>query len=98
MIRDNITKNDILDNIRKYNGLPTSFSGKILKYIIDIIIEGLNRDGKIKISGFGTFKVLKKKERLGRNPRTKIKYVINSRHVVVFSPSKNVKKNINEKK
>ena len=52
MKRENISKNDILRNIKYHQGLPVSYSEKIFDYIFDIIIEGLKRDGKLKISGF----------------------------------------------
>ena len=97
MKRENISKDDILKNIKYHQGLPISFSEKIFNLIFDIIIEGLKKDGKLKISGFGTFKVLNKKSREGRTPKTKIKYQIKSRKVVVFSPSLQVKNRINAK-
>lgn len=95
--RENINKNDILKNIKYHRGLPISFSEKIFDLIFDIIIEGLQKDGKLKIAGFGTFKVLNKNSRIGRNPKTKIKYQIKARKVVVFSPSLQVKKRMNAK-
>ena len=95
MIRNNITKHVILENIKKKNGLPNSYLDKIFDSIFDTIKIGLLRDGKYKISGFGTFKVLLKKKRMGMNPKTKIKYPINQRKVVVFSPSKLIKSKIN---
>ncbi len=97
MKRANISKNDILKNIKYHQGLPVSFSEKIFDLIFDIIIEGLQKDGKLKISGFGTFKVLHKNSRVGRNPKTKIKYPIKARKVVVFSPSLEVKNRMNAK-
>ena len=53
---------------------------------------------KLKIHGFGTFKIIIKKERPGRNPKTKQEYLINARKVITFIPSKEIKKRINEKK
>ncbi len=97
MKRDNINKLNILKNIKFYKGLPTSFSEKVFDYIFDIIIEGLKRDNSLKITGFGTFRVLQKKSRIGRNPKTKATFEINSRKVVVFSPSSQVKKKLNAK-
>ena len=97
MKRVNISKNDILKNIKYHQGLPVSFSEKIFDLIFDIIIEGLQKDGKLKISGFGTFKILHKNSRVGRNPKTKIKYLIKARKAVVFSPSLEVKNRINAK-
>ena len=95
MKRENISKNDILKNIKYHQGLPVSYSEKIFDHIFDIIIEGLKRDGKLKISGFGTFKILNKNLRIGRNPKTKEKATIRSRNVVLFKASKDFKKYIN---
>tara|TARA_B100000945_G_C19942058_1_gene394458 strand:+ start:64 stop:360 length:297 start_codon:yes stop_codon:yes gene_type:complete len=97
MKRDNISKLNILKNIKYHSGLPTSFSEKVFDFIFDIIIDGLKRDNRLKIAGFGTFKVLQKKSRIGRNPKTKATYEIKSRKVVVFSPSSQVKKKLNAK-
>jgi len=66
--------------------------------LLEIIVEGLNRDGKVKLSGFGTFKILNKKSRIGRNPKTKVEYQIKARKVVTFLPSYLTKKEINKKK
>ena len=64
MKRDNLSKNYLLKKINYHFGFPRSFSKKILDYFFEIIIEGLNRDGKVKLAGFGTFKVLNKKKRV----------------------------------
>ncbi len=65
--------------------------------LLEIIVEGLNRDGKVKLSGFGTFKILNKKSRIGRNPKTKIEYQIKARKVVTFLPSYSTKKKLTKK-
>ena len=98
MKRNNITKNNVLNNIKHDLGIPTVFAEKIFENFLDIILEGLNKDGKVKLSNFGTFKVLNKKARPGRNPKTKESYEISSRKVVVFSPSSTIQKKINDKK
>ena len=98
MKRLNITKNDLLREIYINLGTSLSFSEKILDYLLDIIIDGLNHNNKVKISGFGTFKILDKKQRMGRNPKTGVKYLIKSRRVITFYPSLNVKIELNDKK
>ena len=95
-MRNNINKNDILQKIKKINGLPISYLDMVFESIFDVIKKGLIKDGIFKISGFGTFKVLFKNQRVGMNPKTKIKYKISKRKVVIFSPSKIIKKRINE--
>ena len=94
-MRNNINKNDILQKIKKKNGFPINYLDGIFEHIFDIIKNGLIKDGVFKITGFGTFKVLLKKERFGINPKTKVKYPIYERKVVTFSPSKIVKKKLN---
>ena len=98
MKRNNISKNDVLREIYINLGIPITFSQKILDSITEIITQGLNENNKVKISGFGTFKVVKKKSRIGRNPKTKQEHVIKARRVVVFYPSKEIKEKINDKK
>jgi len=55
----------------------------------------LEKFNNIKISSFGTFKVSQKKERIGRNPHTKVEAKITARKVVKFRPSIQITKKIN---
>ena len=98
MKRHNITKKDLKNEIHFNLGIPNSLSEKILNTFFDIIIEGLQRDGEVKITNFGKFKILQKKKRGGRNPKTKEEFDINERKIVTFYPSQSIKKKINEKK
>ena len=97
MSRNNISKNDIVNNIKIRYRLPANFIESIYDKIFLIIKDGLKKDGRFKISKFGTFKVLFKKKRLGLNPKSKVKHSISERNVVVFSPSKIVKNKLNGK-
>ena len=96
-MRINLTKRDIINSIYMQLG----FSKKILDTIVDdilyIIIENLKKNKKVKISNFGTFEIRRKKEREGRNPKTKEKKFISARNVVLFKASKDFKKFINSK-
>ena len=96
MKRSNISKNEILKIIKINLGIPISFSEKILNELLDIIIEGLNTENEVKVNGFGTFKILDKKSRQGRNPKTGKIYEIKARKTVAFYPSKKIKYIINE--
>ena len=64
MKRSNISKNELLKIINSNLGTPLSLSEKIINEIFNIIIEGLNSENFVKISGFGTFKILDKKSRI----------------------------------
>ena len=62
MSRNNISKNDIVHNIKNRYRLPVSYVETIYDNIFLIIKNGLKKDGRFKISKFGTFKVLFKRE------------------------------------
>ena len=62
----------------------------------EAIIAEIIKSKKIKISSFGTFSVLSKKERVGRNPKTKIEAKIFPRKVVKFKPSLLLKTKLNK--
>ena len=96
MKRSNISKDEILKTINNSLGTPLSLSEKILNETLNIIIDGLNSENIVKIKGFGTFKILNKKSRIGRNPKTGKTHLIDARKTVSFYPSKNFKKVINE--
>ena len=98
MKRSNITKDEIQKKINSSLGTPLSLSGKIINEILNIIIDGLNSENIVKIKDFGTFKILNKKSRIGRNPKTGKTHSINARKTVSFYPSKNFKRVINEER
>ncbi len=58
--------------------------------------EVLLNEKKLMIRNFGKFVLHKKKERVGRNPKTKEEYKISKRYAISFYPSKNLKHSINE--
>ena len=74
-----------------------NFSSYIVDDLFEDLIQHLIKFNKIKISSFGTFEVINKKERIGRNPKTKVEAKIKSRKVVKFRPSLIFKKKINKK-
>lgn len=52
--------------------------------------DGIIHDEKLMLSGFGTFQVLSKKERPGRNPKTGEPSTIKARKIVAFKASKGI--------
>ena len=76
-------------------GFSKKISEDLLEDILKIIVENIKKYKKIKISNFGTFSLRLKKSRLGRNPKTKEKKIISERKVILFKPSKEFKKKLN---
>ena len=97
MDNKNFNKKAITNKIYQKLGFSKNYSSKIVDSFFENFVFELIKKEKIKISSFGTFKVLNKKERIGRNPKTKIESKISARRVVSFKPSLELKFKINSK-
>jgi len=75
-------------------GLSKAESYSMTDLIFSEIADSLIRGEEVKISGFGTFKILNKRERMGRNPKTGEPAVISARRTVSFHPSAKLKKKV----
>ena len=97
MVKKNFNRKNLSNKIYQNLGFSKNFSSTIVDNFFEIIAAELIRSNKVKISSFGTFKVMNKKERIGRNPKTKNETIITSRKVVKFKPSFIIKKKLNGK-
>ena len=96
MVNKNFTRKDLSNKIYKNIGFSKNLSLKIIDDFFESIILAIIKSNKVKISSFGTFSILNKKERMGRNPKTGVEAKIFSRKVVRFKPSSSFKKKINQ--
>ena len=96
MLKKNFTRKDLSKKIYKNLGFSKNLSSKIVDDLFEHIILEIIKLNKIKIYSFGTFSILNKKERIGRNPKTKIDAKIFPRKVVKFKPSLHFKEEINK--
>tara|TARA_B100000945_G_C20218740_1_gene519595 strand:+ start:220 stop:519 length:300 start_codon:yes stop_codon:yes gene_type:complete len=94
-MRINLTKRDIINSIYMQIGFSKKISENLLEDIFQIILKNIIIENKVKISRFGTFTLRNKKERIGRNPKTKKKAIISERNVILFKASKELKEFIN---
>ena len=94
-MRVNLTKKDIINSIYMQIGFSKKISENLLEDVFQILLKNIIFEKKVKISKFGTFIIKKKRERLGRNPKTKEVKIISERNVVLFKPSKELKLHIN---
>jgi len=95
MVKKNFTRKDLSYKIYQNLGFSKSYSSTVIDNFFETLIQELLRSNKIKISSFGTFKVINKKKRIGRNPKTKEEAIIVPRKVVKFTPSLLVKQKLN---
>ena len=97
MIMKTVTRIDLANALRNRFGLTNADSYKMIDIIFDEIGQSLVNDETVKISGFGTFKILSKSARLGRNPKTGIPAIISARRVATFRPSAEFRQKVAKK-
>ena len=95
MSNKNISRENIADSIHKEFGFSKKECLDMVNDIVEIIINGLQKQGIVKIHNFGTFKLRKKNSRIGRNPKTKEEVIIQDRYVVSFKASRRILSSLN---
>jgi|TARA_B110000211_G_C14050793_1_gene541123 nucleoid DNA-binding protein len=91
--KSNLTKKDISKNISLKSGIPSFFLNKIIDDLIIFLMASIKKR-TIKIKNFGVFKILDKKERLGRNPKNNKTYIISARKSLSFIANKKLNKKV----
>ena len=96
-MRINLTKKDLVNLVYMQIGFSKQISENLIEEFFFLLTINLKKEKKLKLSKFGTFSIRKKKQRIGRNPKTKEEKKISERSVVLFKPSKEFKEFINIK-
>jgi len=91
----NITRKKLYIRIHQNLGFSKNIASQIVDDFFELLIDELIKKKEVKISSFGTFKIIDKKERIGRNPKTKVVAKICARKIVKFKPSLKTKEKIN---
>ena len=95
-MRINLTKKDLINQIYMQIGFSKQISESLIDDFLSLFVENLIKEKKIKLSKFGTFTIREKKERIGRNPKTRENKIIKARKVVLFKPSREFKEFVNQ--
>jgi len=88
-------KKDLIKDITFNTGLSSNVSKKIFNDLVNILIQNIKK-GSLVLKNVGSFKIIEKKERIGRNPKTKEEFIISARKTVSFTPSKKIIENLNK--
>ena len=87
-----MTKAELVEKMAKDAGISKAAANKALNSFVDSVKKALKKkDGKITLTGFGTFSKVRRKARTGINPQTGKKIKIKARNVVKFKPGKALK-------
>ena len=96
MSENNFKKEDLAKKLSQKTGYSLLFSKVVINYLINLL-KVLIQQNNLVLKNFGTFKIINKKERTGRNPKTNEPYIIKQRNSIQFIASKNLIKKINQK-
>lgn len=91
-----LTKADLITTIENSMDIDNHLARHLVEDFFEIIAATLEKGEEVKISGFGNFTLLQKKERLARNPKTGEKAVVSARTVVSFRASPTLKRRFEE--
>jgi integration host factor subunit alpha len=89
-----LTRADLAETVNRKMGLSRADSLDLVEAILDHMCEALAQGENVKISGFGSFILRDKNERIGRNPKTGIEVPITPRRVMTFRASQLLKERI----
>ena len=95
MSKKNFTRKNLSNNVHQNLGFSKNISSFLINDFFESLVSELIKFNKIKISSFGTFQVIDKKERIGRNPKTKVEAKIEARKIVKFKSSNIIKEKLN---
>jgi integration host factor subunit alpha len=85
-----ITRMDLIEAVYRRVGLLRMESSALVELVLKEITDCLERGETVKLSSFG-----KKRQRIGRNPKTGKEVQISPRRLMVFKPSAILKQSIN---
>ena len=91
----NLKKIDIIKDLSIKTGYSSNYSKKVINELVDAILQIIKK-GNLNLKNIGSFKIISKKERIGRNPKTKKEYVISQRKSVSFKPSTSLLTELNK--
>ena len=94
MFKKNLKKIDLAKRLSNKTGYSVNFSKKLINDLVEILVLNIKKEN-LTLKNIGTFKKKNKKQRIGRNPKTKEEKMISNRNVVLFKPSKEFKDLIN---
>lgn len=89
-----LTRADLAETINRKMGFSRAESLDLVESILAHMSDAMANGENVKISGFGSFILRDKKERIGRNPKTGVEVPITPRRVMTFRASQLLKERI----
>jgi len=89
-----MTKADLVEMVAESSGLPRKQADEVVQVILDSIIAALSRGEKVELRGFGSFRIRRRGERNGRNPKTGDRVHVPPKKIPYFKPGKHLREEL----
>jgi integration host factor subunit alpha len=89
-----LTRADLAEMLNRQVGLSRADSANMIESILDHMTDAIINGENVKISGFGTFVLRDKAQRIGRNPKTGVEVPITPRRVLTFRASQGMRQKV----
>jgi len=90
-----MTKADLIEEVSAVSRLSKKSSEVVVNTFFESMVESLQRQEKIELRGFGSFKLRKRRARVGRNPKTGERVDVPAKVVPYFKPGKDLRDLVN---
>ncbi len=90
-----MNKQELMGRVAELTGLPRGDASRAVESVFDLISDALKRGDEVRLVGFGTFSISKRKASTGRNPRTGEPMQIKESTQPKFKPGKGLKDAVN---
>jgi integration host factor subunit beta len=90
-----MTKADLIEEVVRVSSVSKKHAEIIVNTVFSSIVDALQRDDKIELRGFGSFRVRRRRSRQGRNPKTGDHVEVPEKRIPYFKPGKELKDLIN---
>jgi DNA-binding protein HU-beta len=90
-----MNKQELIAAVAEKTDLPKAKAGDVIDEVIDAITKALKKKQEVRLVGFGTFSLSKRKAGKGRNPRTGEEIKIPATTTVRFKAGKQLKDAVN---
>jgi len=90
-----MNKQDLIGSVADQSGLTKADAGKAVEAVFEAITAALKKGDEVRLVGFGTFSVSKRKASTGRNPRTGETMAIKASSQPKFKAGKGLKDSVN---
>lgn len=89
-----MTKADLVEMVAESADLPRKQADEVVQVILESIIAALHREEKVELRGFGSFRIRKRGQRTGRNPKTGDRVHVPPKKIPYFKPGKHLREEL----